>query len=299
MPVLDDYEHLKREHAALLASYGRVQARCSAMLNAQARRIEALQAETMQLRAEVIMRDTRLAWAGADRQALEAAVPGLARRVTLARQVEYLAGRVQSLVRARQAPTLAMPAVRVSRGTAGAAWTAAGLRAAGSPGAGSPGAGSPAAGSPAAGTPAAGSPAAGSLPVSKSVLCIGGDEGTTRLARVLAELSGARFLAIEGDGREHADRPRDPDAGATGVPRSPDAVRDDARAPSAEHDLEACLDAADLVICQTGCVSHGDFWRVQDHCKRHGKQCLLVDDPTALDDTRQVVRLHPARARSE
>ncbi|OZI45763.1 DUF2325 domain-containing protein [Bordetella genomosp. 5] len=284
MPVLDDYEHLKREHAALLASYGRVQARCSAMLNAQARRIEALQAETMQLRAEVIMRDTRLAWAGADRQALEAAVPGLARRVTLARQVEYLAGRVQSLVRARQVPTLAMPAVRVSRGTAGAAWTAAGLRAAVTP---------------AAGSPAAGTPAAGSLPVSKSVLCIGGDEGTTRLARVLAELSGARFLAIEGDGREHADRPRDPHAGATGVPRSPDAVRDDARASSTEHDLEACLDAADLVICQTGCVSHGDFWRVQDHCKRHGKQCLLVDDPTALDDTRQVVRLHPARARSE
>ena len=260
MPVLDDYEHLKREHAALLASYGRVQARCSAMLNAQARQIEALQAEAMQLRAAVITRDTRLAWAGADRQALEEAVPGLARRVTLARQVEYLAGRVQSLVRARQAPTLAMPAVRVAPRA------------------------------PAAGTPAGGLSAA----VGKSVLCIGGDEGTTRLARVLAELSGARFLAIDGARLGPGAPAVDADAALTGAANVPGTPHDDARTQPAKADLEACLDAADLVICQTGCVSHGDFWRVQDHCKRHGKQCLLVDDPHAL----QVVQVHRTPTRS-
>lgn len=43
--------------------------------------------------------------------------------------------------------------------------------------------------------------------------------------------------------------------------------------------LEASLQAADLVICQTGCLSHGDYWRVQDHCKRSGKLCMLVDQP--------------------
>lgn len=43
--------------------------------------------------------------------------------------------------------------------------------------------------------------------------------------------------------------------------------------------LEASLQAADLVICQTGCLSHGDYWRVQDHCKRSGKVCMLVDQP--------------------
>lgn len=46
--------------------------------------------------------------------------------------------------------------------------------------------------------------------------------------------------------------------------------------------LEASLVAADLVICQTGCVSHGAYWRVKDHCTRTGKQCVLVDKPEAL-----------------
>jgi len=46
--------------------------------------------------------------------------------------------------------------------------------------------------------------------------------------------------------------------------------------------LEASLVAADLVICQTGCLSHGAYWRVQDHCKRTGKACVLVAQPDAL-----------------
>ena len=34
--------------------------------------------------------------------------------------------------------------------------------------------------------------------------------------------------------------------------------------------LEAGLVAADLVICQTGCISHSAYWRVKDYCKRTG-----------------------------
>ena len=45
--------------------------------------------------------------------------------------------------------------------------------------------------------------------------------------------------------------------------------------------LEAGLAAADLVICQTGCVSHGAYWRVKDFCKRHGKRCVFVEKPSA------------------
>jgi len=56
------------------------------------------------------------------------------------------------------------------------------------------------------------------------------------------------------------------------------------------EDLEASLQAADLVICQTGCLSHGDYWRVQDHCKRSGKVCMMVDQPDGL----QIVRIHGA-----
>lgn len=46
--------------------------------------------------------------------------------------------------------------------------------------------------------------------------------------------------------------------------------------------LEAGAAAADLVICQTGCVSHGDYWRVQDHCRRTGKTCVLVESSAAV-----------------
>jgi hypothetical protein len=46
--------------------------------------------------------------------------------------------------------------------------------------------------------------------------------------------------------------------------------------------LEASLVAADLVICQTGCLSHGAYWRVQDHCRRTGKTCVLVEQPDAV-----------------
>ncbi|WP_119964918.1 hypothetical protein [Simplicispira lacusdiani] len=38
--------------------------------------------------------------------------------------------------------------------------------------------------------------------------------------------------------------------------------------------------AADLVICQTGCLGHGDYWREQDRCRRTGQHCVLADIPT-------------------
>ncbi len=44
-----------------------------------------------------------------------------------------------------------------------------------------------------------------------------------------------------------------------------------------QPDLDESLAAADLVICQTGCISHDEYWRVQDHCRRTGKPCILVD----------------------
>ena len=92
----------------------------------------------------------------------------------------------------------------------------------------------------------------------KAVLCIGPDQQAAIVTRQVVELAGGRFL--HHDGAEEAET----------------------------ASLEASLRAADLVICQTGCVSHGAYWRAQDHCKRTGKQCVLVARPDALD----VVRLY-------
>lgn len=97
----------------------------------------------------------------------------------------------------------------------------------------------------------------------KSVLCIGHDEAG--LARQVIEHAGGRFL-------QH---------------RLQDGVQDSDSADD-HAALEASLVAADLVICQTGCVSHDAYWRVQDHCKRTGKQCVLVERPQALHFVRSL-----------
>lgn len=85
----------------------------------------------------------------------------------------------------------------------------------------------------------------------KSVLCVGGRPGIVPIYRQLIERIGGHFLHHDGGEEESAAR------------------------------LDASLAAADLVICQTGCVSHGAYWRVKDHCKRTGKRCVFVEKPSA------------------
>jgi len=56
----------------------------------------------------------------------------------------------------------------------------------------------------------------------------------------------------------------------------------------------------ELLICRTGCISHGDYWRVQDHCRRTGKPCILIDEHRAIHVARQgdgvVIQPCPVRA---
>ncbi|ASC67687.1 DUF2325 domain-containing protein [Achromobacter denitrificans] len=224
-PSSSESQNLRREHAALLAAYGQAQSHCSRLLAAQAARILYLEAESMRLRAALIQRDTALAWAREDRKALELSIPGLPRRVALARSVTQLMERVQTLMRERLAWQ--------GRGDAG-------RRAA-----------------PPAVEPAARAPAPVAIALRrKSVLCVGEDAMALALTRKVVEMAGGRYLGHSGGG--------DADGEA----------------------LEASLVEADLVICQTGCVSHGAYWRVKDHCARTGKQCVLVDKPEALNALR-------------
>lgn len=205
---------LDREHRALLAQYGEIQKRCSAVIAAQAAEIKRLQAQAVRLRAAALLRETALAWEREDRQSVEAAIPGLPKRLALARRVEWLMGRVQDLQHAlrerlSRAKAPALPATQTE------AATAPDLR-------------------------------------EKSVLCVGEPGAGASVARRMVEMAGGRFLHHAGNDL--------PGAAA----------------------LEASLVAADLVICQTGCVSHDAYWRVQDHCRRTGKQCVLVEQPQAL-----------------
>lgn len=171
---------LADEHAVLLRHLAAAQLRCSEAMRQQAGEIAQLRAQAMKMRAAIIARDSALAWACEDRAALEAAIPDLAPRVTLARKVKDLSRRLQDLMRDTLRPTIsaAVPAARPQ--------TAAGTAT--------------------------------------------------------------------------------PDIAA----------------------LEASIVAADLVICQTGCLSHGAYWRVQDHCKRTGKTCVMVEQPANF----RVMRIH-------
>jgi hypothetical protein len=203
------YSSLAQEHCALIAQYGQVQRRCSAVITRQAAEIERLQAQAIQLRGRLIVSETALALERNDRLALEAAIPGLPRRLTLARRVETLMQRVQDLMRER------LGLQRRQERPEGL----------------------------------------GDLR-EKSVLCIGEDGPDTQAAQIAVELAGGLFRRLGGDAGP----------GNRQYPAT----------------LEASLVAADLVICQTGCVSHDAYWRVQDHCRRTGKQCVLVNQPQAM-----------------
>ncbi|WP_232250924.1 DUF2325 domain-containing protein [Janthinobacterium sp. 1_2014MBL_MicDiv] len=220
---------IAHEHRVLMGEYGRAQARCSAQLAGQAARIAQLEAELMRARAQVVIRDTKLALAREELAELAAAAPGLPTRARLARKVEWLTERVQDLMR----ELLRLQWVPAPSAVPRAALQAdllAGVR-------------------------------------EKAVLYVGNylhpeagqDADGANVAQQAIEQAGGRFLHHAGG-----------DDGA-----------DDAAA------LEAGLVAADLVICQTGCVSHDAYWRVHDHCKRTGKQCVLVDQPQAMHFVRK------------
>lgn len=92
----------------------------------------------------------------------------------------------------------------------------------------------------------------GAAPVlaERAVLCVGGRPASVPVYRRIVEDQGGRFLHHDGGEHEHLSV------------------------------LDHTLAGADLVICQTGCISHDAYWRVKDHCKRTGKRCVFVDNPS-------------------
>ena len=84
----------------------------------------------------------------------------------------------------------------------------------------------------------------------RAVLCVGGRTASVPIYRQVIEHTGARFLHHDGGTEDNSTQ------------------------------LDATLAAADLVICQSGCISHNAYWRVKDHCKRTGKQCVFIETPS-------------------
>ena len=154
-----------------------------------AAQVDALSAEVMRLRAAVVIRDTRLAWARQELEQLRAEQPGLQRRRSMARHITMLAERITALSRE----------------------------------------------------------------------CL-----RWKLA-----------------------------AAAPQRPLAPAPISQMQEEVATDAALSVSLAAADWVICQTGCISHDQYWRVQDHCRRTGTACILVDQSLAARQMQPLPTVQP------
>jgi len=93
-------------------------------------------------------------------------------------------------------------------------------------------------------------PAAGGSARARRLVCVGGGQSMVPLYRQVAESAGIDFVHHDGGLEQKLQR------------------------------LDRALAQADLVICQTGCISHNAYWRVKEHCKRTGKACAFVGNPS-------------------
>ncbi len=238
------YEALLDENAVLTRELASAQQRSTRQVDEHTRRTDLLQSQVMQMRAQLMARDTTVAALQADLQTLEAAAPGLKSRYELAREVERLMeqrhdqqrGLLQAQQEAeRQRRRADELAAELQQRDALALVAAADV-----------------------------TTEAPAQLENQAVLCVGGRPASVPIYRQLIEGTGGRFLHHDG-GEEDSDAK-----------------------------LDATLAAADLVICQTGCVSHNAYWRVKDHCKRTGKRCVFVESPSGAGLKRALLTLAPA-----
>lgn len=232
-----------QENAVLARTLAKAQERSTEQSQQHARKVEALNAELVKSRAELIGRDTLIAGLEEARQQTEAAVPQLKSRLELSRQLDMQIERThqmeRALVQAQQDVSRLQDKLN--------AWAQAQAL-------------NPSQSEQNPRLSESAQEDAVALQVSTSpaprledctVLCVGGRPSAVPVYRQLIENMGGRFLHHDGGEEDNVLR------------------------------LDNTLAAADLVICQTGCISHNAYWRVKSHCKRTGKECVYVDNPSA------------------
>ena len=270
------YNALLADKARLDGELARLQARCNALLQEKKVDADRFEQQLMASRATTIARETDVHNLRNELAQLRATIPELETRKRLANQLARMEMR-EATLRGQIAELKAGRAEAVARASAAA--TSVGARAATHTGTAAH------ASAHATGQPAghAGAHAANAVPataqavtipiqlVNQSVLCVGGRSGNVSFYRQMVEKIGAQFAHHDG-GLEDS-----------------------------SNQLDASLAAADLVICQTGCISHGAYWRVKEYCKRTGKRCVFVDNPSVSSLARglQEIGAEPVSAGQE
>ena len=224
------FNALAEEHAVLARELGRVQERVTRVMAEKAAEVAQLQSQLCQSRAQVVAKDTQMAFLRQDMVALQSTVAGVGEHQRLQRRLQEAQARIQRLEQSNADMRRRLAAAE--RAAAQAAAPAASAAAV-------------------CGQPHRGVPAVQGLDLQhKVVLCVGGRSGSVASYRDAVERTGARFAHHDGG------------------------LEDNVAA------LDATMAAADMVICQTGCISHNAYWRVKDFCKRTGKRCLFVENPS-------------------
>jgi hypothetical protein len=228
-------------HANLVAQHARARVELEELRAQQhtsraqwSARLETAEAEVVQLRADLIARDTAIHGLREQLARLRGSVPALRSRESLTEHVAVQSDRIAALLRELEAARAQIAALRVVH-------------------------------APAAEAEPEGMPQAPEAPDlrDRAVLCVGGRTAIVPLYRRVVESFGARFAHHDG-GEEHA-----------------------------LAQLDAGLEAADLVVCQTGCISHNAYWRVKAHCKRTGKRCVFVESASAGSLQRALAETNP------
>lgn len=248
------FDALVAENRAQRLEIDTLRQRSHQQAGALAQQHEQALAQAMRQRAETIGHDTAVASLRDELQALQTQVPGLKHRAELTRQVQAQAERIVDLERALMRARQEADRARWRNDDAPQRRPVGEIAAQDASAAPSGQAG------PAPIPVVASAPPAAALG-DRAVLCVGGRPASVPLYRHIVERSGGRFLHHDGGEEQSAQR------------------------------LDATLGAADLVICQTGCISHDAYWRVKDHCKRHGKPCVFVENPGSASLRRALVEL--------
>lgn len=231
------FNALAEENAVLGRELGKVQERISRVMAQKTADIDRLQAELLQVRAESIAKDSRLAFMAQDLENLQASIPQLEDKQRLQKRVEQMAQRQLELE--GQNSDLRRRLVVLERSAVERA----------------------AVGRLIPDVVTTEEPSVVVELHQKVVLCVGGRSGNISNYRDVVERVGGKFAHHDGG------------------------VEDNASV------LDANLAAADLVICQTGCISHNAYWRVKDFCKRTGKRCVFVENPSASSLERGLVQI--------
>lgn len=238
---LKHFEEVMHENGVLGRELAAAQQRNTRQADEHRQRHEQQQSQILQLRAQLIGRDTLISSLRQELQTLEEAMPGLKNRQALAQDNEHLQRRLHDTERALMQAQHELERARARNDELTLALHRLPPEATVTP-------------------PETPDPAA---LADRAVLCVGGRPASVPVYRHLVERTGGRFLHHDG-GEE--DNPAQ---------------------------LDATLAAADLVICQTGCISHDAYWRVKDHCKRTGKRCVFVETPSTAGLKRALRSLVP------